>query len=138
MFTVDLSPANKARPRKSDNALTKRQSGILGVIRQSIQERGWAPTVKEIGEAVGLSSTSTVHSHLESLQKKGFLRRNPHKPRALELMDNPGRPSYEQMRLRLAALEAVAEAARRVAHLHPELAASLAELDGEQVVADAA
>jgi repressor LexA len=65
--------------------LTERQRQILHVIEKSMQERGYPPSVREIGEAVGLNSPSTVHNHLASLQKMGFLRRDPTKPRAIEV-----------------------------------------------------
>ena len=66
-------------------ALTTRQREILHVIEKSMQERGYPPSVREIGEAVGLNSPSTVHNHLATLQKMGFLRRDPTKPRAIEV-----------------------------------------------------
>lgn len=66
-------------------ALTPRQREILNVISTSMQKRGYPPSVREIGEAVGLNSPSTVHNHLNTLQKMGFLRRDPTKPRALEV-----------------------------------------------------
>ncbi len=66
-------------------ALTPRQREILNVISTSMQDRGYPPSVREIGEAVGLNSPSTVHNHLNTLQKMGFLRRDPTKPRALEV-----------------------------------------------------
>ncbi len=65
--------------------LTERQRQILHVIENSMQERGYPPSVREIGEAVGLNSPSTVHNHLATLQKMGFLRRDPTKPRAIEV-----------------------------------------------------
>ncbi|MDZ4063639.1 MAG: transcriptional repressor LexA [Coriobacteriia bacterium] len=67
--------------------LTNRQHQILDFIRAEIHRRGFPPSVREIGEAVGLSSSSTVHSHLAALESKGFLRRDPAKPRALEVLD---------------------------------------------------
>jgi repressor LexA len=65
--------------------LTSRQRLILDVIRASVSERGRPPSIREIGKAVGLTSTSSVHSQLEALQRKGFIRRNPTKPRAIEV-----------------------------------------------------
>lgn len=65
--------------------LTERQRQILHVIEKSMQDRGYPPSVREIGEAVGLNSPSTVHNHLSTLQKMGFLRRDPTKPRAIEV-----------------------------------------------------
>ena len=67
--------------------LTARQREILDFIRADIHRRGFPPSVREIGEAVGLSSSSTVHSHLAALEAKGLLRRDPSKPRALEVLD---------------------------------------------------
>lgn len=67
--------------------LTKRQQQILDFIRAEIHRRGYPPSVREIGDAVGLSSSSTVHSHLAQLEAKGFIRRDPTKPRALEVLD---------------------------------------------------
>ena len=74
-----------ARPEK----LTARQRGILEVIEQSMRERGYPPSVREIGEAVQLTSPSTVHSHLASLQRMGYLHRDPTKPRAIEVKWDP-------------------------------------------------
>lgn len=65
--------------------LTKRQQDILEFIKKEIQIKGYPPSVREIGLAVGLSSTSTVHSHLAILEQKGYLRRDKFKNRALEL-----------------------------------------------------
>ncbi|MSO59961.1 MAG: transcriptional repressor LexA [Ilumatobacteraceae bacterium] len=65
--------------------LTPRQREILNVIEKNMQERGYPPSVREIGEAVGLNSPSTVHNHLATLQRLGYLYRDPTKPRALEV-----------------------------------------------------
>ena len=69
----------------SDNPLTKRQSQILEYIDSAIRDKGYPPTVREIGQAVGLNSPSTVHNHLNTLQDKGYLRRDPTKNRAIEV-----------------------------------------------------
>jgi repressor LexA len=69
--------------------LTRRQRQVLMFIEQQIRERGYPPSVREIGEAVGLTSPSTVHSHLRTLQKLGYLRRDPTKPRAIEVRWDP-------------------------------------------------
>jgi repressor LexA len=70
--------------------LTTRQRRILEVIRDAVTDRGYPPSIREIGEAVGLTSTSSVHSQLEALQRKGFIRRDPTKPRAIEVhFDDP-------------------------------------------------
>jgi repressor LexA len=65
--------------------LTPRQRKVLEVIRDSVERRGYPPTVREIGEAVGLTSTSSVSHQLATLQKKGFLRRDPSRPRAVDV-----------------------------------------------------
>jgi len=69
--------------------LTPRQREVLEIIEQHMQERGYPPSVREIGEAVGLTSPSTVHAHLSALQKRGYLRRDPTKPRAIEVRWDP-------------------------------------------------
>ena len=66
-------------------ALTDRQRQILLVIEQAMQDRGYPPSVREICEAVGLNSPATVHTHLKTLQEMGFIRRDPSKPRAIEV-----------------------------------------------------
>jgi repressor LexA len=69
----------------NDDELTDRQRAILEFIVTQQQVRGFPPSVREIGEAVGLTSPSTVHSHLETLQRRGYLHRDPTKPRAIEV-----------------------------------------------------
>ncbi len=69
--------------------LTDRQRGILDVIETCMRERGYPPSVREIGEAVGLTSPSTVHTHLATLQRLGFLKRDATKPRAIEVRFDP-------------------------------------------------
>ncbi len=73
----------------TDTQLTRRQRQILDCIEASMRDRGYPPSVREIGQAVGLASPSTVHSHLLSLQRLGYLRRDPTKPRALEVRFDP-------------------------------------------------
>jgi repressor LexA len=70
---------------ESGDGLTQRQRRVLEVIRSSIERRGYPPSVREIGEAVGLSSASSVAHQLSVLQKKGWLRRDPNRPRALDV-----------------------------------------------------
>jgi repressor LexA len=67
--------------------LTKRQQEIFDFIKRYSAKNGYPPTVRDIGKAVGLASSSTVHAHLANLEKLGLLRRDPTKPRALELLD---------------------------------------------------
>ena len=68
--------------------LSARQASIFEFIQQKLDERGYPPSVREIGEAVGLKSSSTVHAHLKQLQKKGYIHRDPTKPRAIEIIGN--------------------------------------------------
>jgi repressor LexA len=70
--------------------LTKRQQEIFEFIKRYSDLNGYPPTVRDIGKAVGLASSSTVHAHLSNLEKLGLLRRDPTKPRAMELLDRVG------------------------------------------------
>lgn len=72
--------------------LTLRQQQILDFIVVEVKSKGYPPSVREIGAAVGLSSSSTVHSHLLALEKKGLIKRDPSKPRALLLIDRKAEP----------------------------------------------
>jgi repressor LexA len=78
-----------AQARVPHSPLTARQRQVLDFIDSEVRERGYPPSVREIGEAVGLSSPSTVHAHLAALQDKGYLRRDPSKPRAIEISLEP-------------------------------------------------
>lgn len=69
--------------------LTGKRRQILEFISSELRERGYPPSVREIGEAVGLTSSSTVHAHLATLQRQGYLRRDPTKPRAIEVRYDP-------------------------------------------------
>jgi repressor LexA len=69
-----------------EQSLTKRQSEILEFIQEYLDANGYPPTVRDIGGAVGLTSSSTVHAHLSNLEKAGAIRRDPTKPRALEIL----------------------------------------------------
>lgn len=72
----------------SEKRISKKQKEILEYIKSQILSRGFPPSVREICEAVHLKSTSSVHSHLEMLEKNGFIRRDPTKPRAIEILDD--------------------------------------------------
>src|SRR5437868_3471622 len=77
-----------------ETGLTQRQRMVLEVIRDSVQRRGYPPSMREIGEAVGLTSTSSVSHQLRTLQRKGYLRRDPNRPRAVEVRgERPTRPA---------------------------------------------
>ncbi|AQM41952.1 MULTISPECIES: transcriptional repressor LexA [Staphylococcus] len=66
--------------------LTKRQNEIFEYIKHTVHSKGYPPSVREIGEAVGLASSSTVHGHLSRLEEKGYIKRDPTKPRAIEIV----------------------------------------------------
>ncbi|MDQ0161837.1 transcriptional repressor LexA [Bacillus alveayuensis] len=68
--------------------LSKRQQEILNFIKEEVRKKGYPPSVREIGEAVGLASSSTVHGHLSRLESKGLIRRDPTKPRAIEILED--------------------------------------------------
>lgn len=72
--------------------LTSRQQMILEVIRRAVADRGYPPSVREIGEAVGLKSPSSVHSQMNTLEQLGYIRRDPLRPRAIELLVDRDRP----------------------------------------------
>src|SRR5436190_15468031 len=71
--------------RGLDSGLTERQRTILDVIRASVTSRGYPPSIREIGDAVGLTSTSSVAHQLRTLERKGYLRRDPNRPRAVDV-----------------------------------------------------
>ncbi len=77
--------------------LSEKQLNILNFIKSQILDKGYPPAVREICDAVGLKSTSTVHGHLERLEKKGYIRRDPSKPRAIEIIDETFMPSQKEM-----------------------------------------
>ena len=78
--------------------LTKRQQEIFDFIGKNSARYGYPPTVRDIGKAVGLASSSTVHAHLSNLEKIGLLRRDPSKPRAIELLDRAVGSAVDSMR----------------------------------------
>jgi repressor LexA len=82
-------PVTTPAPGPTGGPLTTRQRQVLEFIDSEVRQRGYPPSVREIGEAVGLSSPSTVHAHLAALQDKGYLRRDPSKPRAIEVTLEP-------------------------------------------------
>lgn len=80
--------------------ITNKQKEILEYIKDEILKRGYPPAVREICEAVNLKSTSSVHAHLETLEKNGYIRRDPTKPRAIEIMDD----SFQMVRHEMASI----------------------------------
>lgn len=87
--------------------ISKKQSEILEFIKDSILTKGYPPAVREICEAVHLKSTSSVHSHLETLEKNGYIRRDPTKPRAIEICDD----SFQTVRTEMVSLPVIGRVA---------------------------
>ena len=79
-----------------DLNLTKRQQEIFDFVKRYAREHGYPPTVRDIGKAIGLTSSSTVHAHLANLEKRGLLRRDPTKPRAIEVLADKGRSAVSR------------------------------------------
>ncbi len=77
--------------------ISKKQEEILAYIKECTLKKGYPPAVREICEAVNLKSTSSVHSHLETLEKNGYIRRDPSKPRAIEIIDEDFIPARRDM-----------------------------------------
>jgi repressor LexA len=97
MATLGRPPADvhEMPERDSGDGLTARQRRVLETIRDSVERRGYPPSMREIGEAAGLASPSSVSHQLTALERKGYLRRDPHRPRAIEVMtpDAPAGPA---------------------------------------------
>ena len=87
--------------------ISKKQQEILDYLKEEILSRGYPPTVREICEKVGLKSTSSVHSHLSTLERNGYIRRDPTKPRAIEICDD----SFQMVRTEMASLPVVGNVA---------------------------
>lgn len=82
---VRRAPSRRATPTK----ITTRQRQVLEFIEHNMRDRGYPPSVREIGDAIGLTSPSTVHSHLNTLERMGYIKRDPSKPRAIEVRWDP-------------------------------------------------
>ena len=80
--------------------LTERQQQVLEYIRTTVEQRGYPPSVREIGDAVGLSSPSSVHAQLNSLVQAGMIKKDPSKPRAIVVLDEPPAPAVDDRRVR--------------------------------------
>lgn len=91
----------------ANGRITRKQQQILDFIKQEILSKGYPPAVREICEAVDLKSTSSVHSHLETLEKNGYIRRDPTKPRAIEICDD----SFQMVRTEMVSLPVVGRVA---------------------------
>ena len=83
--------------------ITQKQLEILEYIKQEILDRGYPPAVREICEAVDLKSTSSVHAHLSTLEKNGYIRRDPTKPRAIEICDD----NFQMVRTEMVSLPVI-------------------------------
>lgn len=77
--------------------LSEREKNILQFIKDEARKKGYPPSVREIGSAVGLKSSSTVHGYLAQLEQKGYIRRNPAKPRAIEILDDESLSIHKEM-----------------------------------------
>ena len=89
-----------ANNKSNSNKISAKQQEILEYLKDEILKRGYPPTVREICEKVKLKSTSSVHSHLETLEKRGYIRRDPSKPRAIEICDD----SFQMVRTEMVSL----------------------------------
>lgn len=87
--------------------ITQKQQEILDYIKDEILKKGYPPTVREICETVNLKSTSSVHSHLETLEKNGYIRRDPTKPRAIEICDD----SFQMVRTEMVSIPVIGNVA---------------------------
>jgi repressor LexA len=92
-----------------NSALTERQRTILNVIRASVASRGYPPSIREIGDAVGLTSTSSVAHQLRTLERKGYLRRDPNRPRAVDVLSAEGAPAAAAVVTEVAGSDALPE-----------------------------
>ena len=93
----------------ANGKISKKQSEILEYIKEQILEKGYPPAVREICEAVHLKSTSSVHAHLETLEKNGYIRRDPTKPRAIEICDD----SFQLVRNEMTSIPIIGTADRQ-------------------------
>ncbi|WP_205669341.1 transcriptional repressor LexA [Amycolatopsis suaedae] len=93
-----MRPLTAVEPEDPDDTLTVRQSQVLEVIRAWVERVGYPPSVREIGEAVGLTSTSSVSHQLRALQRKGYLRRDPNRPRAVGVLAADADPGDGSLR----------------------------------------
>ena len=97
------------RLHSADSTLTERQRTILNVIRASVSSRGYPPSIREIGDAVGLTSTSSVAHQLRTLERKGYLRRDPNRPRAVDVRGAEGTAAGHNVLTEVAGSDALPE-----------------------------
>ena len=91
-----MNTSSNAHIASGRKPISKKQQEILDYLKQEILDRGFPPSVREICEAVHLKSTSSVHAHLETLEKNGYIRKDATKPRAIEILDD----DFREERLR--------------------------------------
>lgn len=121
-----------------DRELTDRQRQVLDFIKSEVESKGFPPTVRDIGQAVGLHSSSTVHAHLGALEAKGLIRRDPSKPRALEVLERSEHaPPSSAMPANVVQLPVVGSVAAGVPTLAAENVESVMPLPTELVRDDA-
>lgn len=107
-FAIYLEEMGMSRTKSNgERRLSAKQKQILDYIKEDILKKGYPPTVREICETVGLRSTSSVHAHLSTLEKNGFIRRDPTKPRAIEICDD----SFQVVRTEMASLPEIGDVA---------------------------
>jgi len=115
----------------SAGKITAKQQEILDYIKKEILKRGYPPAVREICEAVHLKSTSSVHSHLETLEKNGYIRRDPTKPRAIEICDE----SFQAVRTEMVSIPVIGTVAAGIPILAEENIESYFPIPAEYVPA---
>jgi repressor LexA len=120
-----------------DRELTERQRQVLDFIKSETRRRGFPPTVRDIGAALGLSSSSTVHAHLTALEAKGLIHRDPSKPRALEVLDREVETARPRMLGNVVELPVIGAVAAGVPTLAAENVESTIPLPTEVVRDDA-
>lgn len=118
------------------DGLSARQRRILDMIRAAVADRGYPPSIREIGDAVGLTSPSSVAHQLHTLERKGYIRRDPHRPRAMEILD-PVRGDAADRAQQVSGSHPPAAEGRNPAHRrgHPQESASAFELPEDATVA---
>lgn len=109
--------------------ISSKQQEILDYIKEEILKRGYPPAVREICEAVHLKSTSSVHSHLETLEKNGYIRRDPTKPRAIEICDD----NFQMVRTEMVSLPVIGQVAAGMPILAEENIESYFPIPAEMV-----
>ena len=100
-MAADRFPKDGMGKKMAKNKITAKQEEILNYIKAEILDHGYPPAVRDICEAVHLKSTSSVHAHLSALENKGYIRRDPTKPRAIEIIDEEGLDGFNRIENRI-------------------------------------